>query len=179
MFRLFDVLTVRPSQCPLCLSGEFSEEGIVASGCGRGRRRSSEDLAHRLPRPRPRGACHPRALLGKTLETLIHLMRGVWECIASFAESASCFSARRAEPKRRGDELGSGAGMYLLVRVGVVFDQACPRTKRGCQGIPLSLLRNASARESLSRVDGQLLRPKAPMGRRLVGVRLDRYRFSC
>ena len=69
--------------------------------------------------------CHPRALLGKTLETLIHLMRGVWEHVASFAESTLLLSATRAEPTRRGDGLGSSPGIHLLVRVGLF------RTKNG------------------------------------------------
>ena len=71
------------------------------------------------------GARYPRALLGKTLETLIHLMRGVWEHVASFAESTLLLSATRAEPTRRGDELGSSPGIHLLVRVGLF------RTKNG------------------------------------------------
>ena len=64
-------------------------------------------------------------------------------------------------------------------KVGVVFGQESPRTKRGCEGIPLSLLRHANALEGPSRVDGQFLRPKAPMRGRLVAARLDRYRFLC
>ena len=70
-------------------------------------------------------ARYPRALLGKTLETLIHLMRGVWEHVASFAESTLLLSATRAEPTRRGDGLGSSPGIHLLVRVGLF------RTKNG------------------------------------------------
>ena len=43
-------------------------------------------------------------------------------------------------------------------KVGVVFGQESAHTKRSCEGIPLSLLRNANALEGPSRVDGQFLR---------------------
>ena len=48
-------------------------------------------------------------------------------------------------------------------KVGAVFGQESAHTKRSCEGIPLSLLCNASALEGPSRVDGQILRQNAPI----------------